>query len=102
MIQKSATIRNEQGIHCRPCAVIIKATRPYSGDMKVMAPSGECDPRSVMALMSLALHQGTEITVEVSGPDEEEWAAKLVELFETEFDFPPREDGEPPIDLNQI
>jgi len=35
----------------------------------------------------------------VEGPDEKAMCRKLVKLFETHFDFPPREDGEPPFAL---
>ena len=94
MVELPATIRNEMGIHCRPSAEILKAASGYPGDILVSAPSGHCDLHSVMGLMALALHQGTEITIRVTGPDEEEMCRKLVELFETEFDFPPRKPGE--------
>jgi hypothetical protein len=42
------------------------------------------------------LAQGTNLTIQVSGPDEETFSHKLVALFQTRFDFPPRAEGEPP------
>ena len=38
----------------------------------------------------LGLEQGAEVTIQVTGPDEEQYALKLAELFETHFDFPPQ------------
>lgn len=47
-----------------------------------------------MALIGLGLEEGTEIVVRVEGPDEEDQCRRLVELFETHFDFPHRHPGE--------
>ncbi len=90
MIEKSATIRNEQGIHCRPSAVILKEISGYDGEILILSSEGTSDLKSVMGLMALGLHEGAEIQIQVTGPDEEAMASKLVELFQTEFDFPPQ------------
>lgn len=94
MVERTAIVRNSAGIHCRPSACIVKATSSYPGQITVCAPSGECDPRSIMALIALGLDSGTEISIRVEGPDEEDQCARLVELFETHFDFPHRHPGE--------
>jgi phosphocarrier protein len=91
MVEKTATIKNANGIHCRPSAVIIKEAQDYGGEIRVTAASGEADLRSVISLLCLGLSEGTCITIRVSGPNEETFCARLVELFETPFDFPPRE-----------
>ena len=86
-----AIVRNEAGIHCRPSAVIIKAMAGYPGHIRIKTSAGEVDCRSIMGLLSLAMSRGTRITLFVEGPDEDTLCARLVELFETDFDFPPRE-----------
>jgi hypothetical protein len=43
-----------------------------------------------MSIIALGLEAGTEIIIRVEGPDEEDQCRRLVELFETEFDFPQR------------
>ena len=89
MIEKTAVIKNTAGIHCRPSALIVKASKVYLDcEIRVIAQSGTCDPRSVLALISLALGPGTSITIQVNGPDEAQVCNALVELFETHFDFP--------------
>ena len=40
-----------------------------------------------MGLLLMALEQGTQVKIGVSGPDEDIVCQKLVGLFETEFDF---------------
>ena len=77
------------GIHCRPSAVIVKVVRDYRGEIMVIAPSGSCDPRSILDLISLWLSQGTQVTLQVSGSYERKFAAKLAKLFARNFDYPP-------------
>lgn len=96
MIEMTATVQNAQGIHCRPSAVIMKEAASYAGTIGITGNSRTCNLRSVMELLALGLHQGSTVTIQVSGPDEEAFCRRLVELFETHFDFPPREPGEPP------
>ena len=99
MVQLPAIVCNSAGIHCRPSAVIIKEVMNYPGIIRVTANSRESDLRSVMSLLALGLHQGTDLTIRVSGPDEQTFCRKLVGLFQTHFDFPPRAEGEPPASL---
>jgi len=89
VIQRSATIRNSAGIHCRPSASIIKFANNYPGDITICTEDGEeVDLRSMLALVALGLEEGATVTVWVSGPDEETFCDELVELFERHFDFP--------------
>ena len=89
MIERTATIRNPHGIHCRPSALIVKESWHYVGRIQVLADSGESDLRSLFTLVSLALEEGTVVRIRVSGPNEEEFCNRIVELFEKQFDFPP-------------
>ena len=95
MVEIPSIIRNTAGIHCRPSAVIIKEAMNYPGIIRVTANSRESDLRSVMSLLALGLHQGATLTIQVSGPNEETFCRKLVALFQTRFDYPPRVEGEP-------
>lgn len=91
MTSRQATIKNEYGIHCRPSAVIATEAKELAGEITVADGRGNtADPRSIMALLSLGLTQGRDVTVTVDGPDEEGVCARLVELLETNFDFPKR------------
>lgn len=102
MVELPAIVCNSAGIHCRPSAVIIKEGMSYPGVIRVTANSRESDLRSVMSLLALGLLQGTDITIRVSGPNEQAFCRKLVDLFQTHFDFPPRAEGEAPISLETL
>ena len=86
---KQAIVANSQGIHCRPSAVIVKEFMGYAGKIRITNDHGSCDVSSVMQLLSLELHQGSKVKIEVMGENEATVADRLVELFQTHFDFPP-------------
>ncbi len=90
MFETTATIRNEAGIHCRPSAILIKEGMAYAGKILITAESGTCTLTSALECIMLGLEKGAKVTIEVTGPNEEEFGKKLAELFETHFDFPPR------------
>jgi len=90
LIERIATVRNRDGIHCRPSTVIVKSVIEYQGSIRVFNNRGESDLKSVLTLMALELLPGDTVTIQVSGPQEDERCAALVGLFETRFDFPAR------------
>ncbi len=90
MVETKAVVQNEAGIHCRPSAILVKEGCAYAGEILVTADSGTCTLTSALELIMLGLEKGATVNIQVSGPDEEEEAKKLAELFETHFDFPPR------------
>ncbi len=90
MFKTKAVVQNEAGIHCRPSAILVKEGSAYAGKILVTAESGSCDLTSALECIMLGLEPGAEVTIQVTGPDEEAFGKKLAELFETHFDFPPR------------
>ena len=89
MFSKQATIRNEYGIHCRPSAIIAKEAQNYPGTVRVTtAHVSDISIDSILALVGLGIKCGDTITVSVTGQDEEDTCNRMVELFETNFDFP--------------
>ncbi len=90
MFEAKAIIRNEAGIHCRPSAILVKEGMAYTGDILITAESGNCTLTSALECIMLGLEKGTEVNIQVTGPDEDAFGKKLVELFETHFDFPPQ------------
>ena len=88
-VKGKATVLNEAGIHCRPSSVILKTVQGYPGEMRVSHPeNGESDLTSMLDLMMMGLTQGTQVDVEVSGPQEEEQLQRVIELLERIYDFP--------------
>ena len=90
MFEASAVVQNEAGIHCRPSAILVKEGSAYAGEILVTAESGTCTLTSALECIMLGLEKGAHVKIQVTGPDEEVFGARLVELFETHFDFPPQ------------
>jgi len=90
MFEAKAVVQNEAGIHCRPSAILVKEGTAYGGEILVQSANGSCNLTSALECIMLGLEKGAEVTIQVTGPDEEAFGKKLVELFETHFDFPPK------------
>lgn len=73
-------INDELGIHARPAGLLVKLASGYQSDITISKDGKDASAKRIMALMGLGATKGTEISVKVEGPDEEE-AAKAVEEF---------------------
>ncbi len=92
MKERIFTVRNHAGIHCRPSSVILNTINqefPYH-KFEVVSSSGETELNSILSLISLGLTCGSEAMLRVEGPDEDNAIKRIGDLFEHEFDFPPR------------
>jgi phosphocarrier protein len=91
MVEKTVTINNKAGIHCRPSSVILQEVEKFPGHtFEVTSDKGSCGLSSILELLAIGLQFGDKVTVKVSGPDEEKACEKFAELFAYEFDFPPQ------------
>ncbi len=90
---RTVTIHNEAGIHCRPSGVILNAVKqefPYHTFTVKTADGMETELDSILSLISLGLGRGDRAELRVEGPDEDKAIQRIGDLFEYEFDFPPR------------
>ena len=69
----------------------MKAIEQYEGRVRLGNGSTQLEADSIMSVIALGLCQGDTVTIQVDGPNEAEMADELATLFETHFDFPPRE-----------
>ena len=93
MKERIVTVRNHAGIHCRPSGVILNTIKNEFPDhtFRLITSDGtKIDVDSILALISAALSCGTTATLQVEGIDEDKAIRKIGDLFEHEFDFPPR------------
>lgn len=75
-------ITDPMGLHARPAGMLVKACAPFASTVTVTAPTGKADAKRLMQVMKLAAKQGMELTVTVSGADEEKAAADLKAFLE--------------------
>lgn len=77
----SYTLTDAAGIHARPAGQIVKEAKSVASTVTITANGKTADAKKLMALMSLGIKQGVEVTVAAEGTDEEEAIAKLERCF---------------------
>lgn len=83
MVTFNYTITDEVGIHARPAGILVQEAKKYSSaTIMLKTAKGSADARKLLAIMSLGVKQGDEVTVEVSGEDEEAVAKAIQTFFE--------------------
>ena len=84
---KSATytITNKMGIHARPAADIAKLVGKHKSDVTIATATKKANGKSVLMLTTLGAKNGTEVTLTVSGEDEEEVFTQLDDMFKNHF-----------------
>lgn len=84
---KSATytITNNMGIHARPAADIAKLVGKHKSDVTIATATKKANGKSVLMLTTLGAKNGTEVTLTVSGEDEEEVFTQLDDMFKNHF-----------------
>jgi len=92
--QQKVVITNPQGLHLRPAAAFSELANRFQCTVAVIKEGKPVNGKSPWDLMSLVALQGTELTVETSGPDARDALAALVTLLAT---FAAEDDSEPPV-----
>lgn len=86
MIERQVTIKNRAGLHTRPAAALVKTAARFQADFFIQRDSFEINGKSIIGVMTLAAEQGSTLILKFDGPDEEEAALAVVDLFERGFD----------------
>jgi phosphotransferase system HPr (HPr) family protein len=76
-LRRIVMIRNPQGFHVRPAAALAERARQFQSRIELSRGEVRVDGRQVLDLIMLAAEQGTEVTLEVTGPD----AAEAIEIL---------------------
>jgi phosphotransferase system HPr (HPr) family protein len=68
-IERRVTITNPQGFHMRPATMFAQLAGQFESTVTVKKGDQEINGKSPLELMVLGADQGTELILEVSGPD---------------------------------
>ncbi len=74
------TIQDEIGLHARPAGLLVKEAKKYESAITIGCKGKSAAATKLMAIMSMGVKQGDEVTVQIDGPDEDAAAAAL-EIF---------------------
>lgn len=82
MIQFNYTVKDMVGIHARPAGAIAKKSKEYESEILLHYDDKSTPIKKVIAVMSLGIGHGEEITISVDGVDEEKAAKEMKEFIE--------------------
>jgi phosphocarrier protein len=85
VIERQATIVNQEGLHARPAARIVKLASSFAAEIELVKDGVDVNGKSIMGVMMLAAECGSSITIRAKGPDAEEAVQALAELVESGF-----------------
>ncbi len=75
-------ITDEIGIHARPAGMLAKEAKGFSSKITLGANGKSAEVTKLMAVMSLGVKNGAEVTVKAEGDDEDAAIAKMKEFME--------------------
>lgn len=87
-LQRKVVIANPQGFHLRPATAFAREAAKYKCSITLTKGDQRIDGRSPLELMILGAEQGTELVLEVSGPD----AAAALESLSRILEAPAADD----------
>ncbi|MEO5336587.1 MAG: HPr family phosphocarrier protein [Magnetospirillum sp. WYHS-4] len=85
-LRRSATIRNQRGLHARAAAKFAKLAGNFQAEIQVSRNGTSVSGVSIMGLMMLAAAIGVEIDLEARGPQAQGALDALVALIDARFD----------------
>jgi phosphotransferase system HPr (HPr) family protein len=81
-VQRKVVIVNPEGLHVRPAAAFVERARQFQSTIQVRKDDKCVDgKRSPLELFLLVAEQGSELTVEATGPDAVEALRAVVDVL---------------------
>lgn len=85
MITTKIKIINQLGLHARASAKFVATAAKFQSTLDVTKDTQTVNGKSIMGVMMLAANKGSEIILEIEGPDEELMNETLVALINDYF-----------------
>ena len=86
MTTQTITISNRAGIHARPAALLVQATKDFKCNIYIEKGNDRINAKSIMGIITLGAAYGTELNIIADGEGEEAAVKTLVRLFESKFE----------------
>lgn len=83
MFSKEYVINNSTGLHARPATNLIALCKSIPDEIRIIAECGSINPKSIIAILTAGIKQGTPITVEVEGENEQVNGEKIIAFLES-------------------
>ena len=70
MIKKTITVELESGLEARPIAMLVQLASQFASSIYQESENKKVNAKSIMGMMTMALKNGTKVTVLADGEDE--------------------------------
>lgn len=80
MIEREATVVNQEGLHARPAAKIVRLASTFSSEIELFKDGLAVNGKSIMGVMMLAAECGSAIVIRADGPDAEQAVEAITQL----------------------
>ncbi len=85
MIHQEVTIINKLGLHARAAAKLVTCASRFQSSVHLNRNGHRVNGKSIMGVMMLAASQGTQLILELEGPDELDACQALMQLIGERF-----------------
>jgi phosphocarrier protein len=85
MPEQNVEITNKLGLHARASAKLTQTASQYQSEVWLSRNGRRVNGKSIMGVMMLAAAKGTQIHLEIHGPDEDAAMSALVDLINDKF-----------------
>jgi len=85
MIRSSLTISNRLGLHARASAKLTKLCGGFASEVFLTRNGRRVNAKSIMGVMMLAAGLGSQLDIEVDGPDEDAALQAVRDLVDGKF-----------------
>lgn len=85
MLKTTLTISNKLGLHARASAKLTKMAASFASEVFLTRNGRRVNAKSIMGVMMLAAGMGTELELDVEGPDEQAAVDAITALVNDEF-----------------
>ncbi len=83
-IQKDIKIKNPQGLHARPAALLVQIANKHGVDVTLQKGDTVVDGKSIMGILMLEAGKGSVVRVTVEGESAESAMEEIQQLLENE------------------
>lgn len=85
MIKRTVEVINRLGLHARPAAQLVTVAARFQSEVFFSKEDLRVNGKSIMGVMMLAAEKGTELIIEIDGPDEEAAMQELLRVVQSGF-----------------
>jgi phosphocarrier protein len=85
MVEFKKRINNKIGLHLRAAGEFVKIAAQFTSEITVFNGDRWANGKSILGLASLAAARGSELRIEIEGPDEGDARTALEKLIEDKF-----------------